>query len=190
MIYTDYTKKQLIERLEKQEAMIHELEDQNKVLKELSTLDALTKISNQRTLVHFLDAQLKILTGTKSRLCIAIFDIDNFKKINDTMGHIFGNAVLAGIADIIQESIRKTDLAGRYGGDEFMVIFTNTELGAAQSIAERIRQAVSETAFTKELRVTISGGVIEYNGESFTDLIHFADLNLYRAKGHGKNRII
>ena len=190
MIYAYDTREQLIERIKKQEVLIHELENQNEILKELSALDELTKISNQRTLVHFLDAQLKNMDRATGLLCIAIFDIDDFQRINDTMGHVCGNGVLACIADIIQQNIRKTDLAGRYGGDEFMVIFTNTELEMAQIIAERIRRTVAEAVFTDGLKVTVSGGVIEYSGEDFIDLIHFADLNLYRAKGHGKNQIV
>lgn len=190
MAYMQDTREQLIERIEKQNTLIHELENQNKILKELSELDELTKLSNQRTLVHFLNAQLKTVDKAVGFLCIAIFDIDDFKKINDTMGHVFGNGVLTGIAEAIQKNIRKTDLAGRYGGDEFMVIFTNTELNVAKAIAEGIRGAVAETVFADGLNVTISGGVSEYSGETFMDLIHFADINLYRAKGGGKNQII
>ncbi len=119
-----------------------------------------------------------------------MFDIDNFKKINDNKGHVYGNAVLAHTAEIIQGNTRQTDLAGRYGGDEFMLIFTNTDLDVAQNIAERIRHAVEETAFIDGIRITISGGVKQYNSETFMDLIHFADLNLYKAKEHGKNKIL
>ena len=127
---------------------------------------------------------------TAKPLCIGMFDIDNFKNVNDTKGHVYGNSVLLCIAQIIQQNIRETDLVGRYGGDEFMVIFTDTVLKDAQRIAERIRLAVEATVFIDGLRITISGGVKQYAGESFVDLIHFADLSLYKAKEHGKNIIL
>jgi len=97
--------------------------------------------------------------------------------------------VLTQVASIIKENIRETDLAGRFGGDEFMVILTNTDLNTAQAIAERIRLVVEDAVFIDGLRVTISGGVRQYNREAFLDFIHFADMNLYQAKSHGKNRI-
>lgn len=190
MRYLDYTKDQLIQRIEEVEALNLELAGMNRVLRELSSLDCLTKISNQRTLVDFLKLQLDSSNSTKKPLCITMFDIDNFKIINDNMGHVYGNEVLCQVAEIIQNNIRETDLAGRFGGDEFMVIFTNTDLEVAHSIAERIRQAVEDTVFIDGLRITISGGVKQYDSETLMDLIHFADLNLYKAKRYGKNRIL
>jgi diguanylate cyclase (GGDEF)-like protein len=182
MKYFEYTKEQLIQR-------IKELEEANILLKELSAFDELTKISNQRTLIKYLNCKINEANKTKTPLCIAMFDIDDFKNINDTKGHVYGNTVLACLAEIIQDNIRDTDLAGRFGGDEFMVILTNTNLNVAQCIAERIRKAVAETVFTDGLRITISGGLKQYDSETYMDLIHFADINMYKAKEHGKNRI-
>lgn len=176
--YLDYTKEHLIQRIE-------ELETLNQELKELSELDSLTKISNQRALLKFLNS--KITMADKNPLCLAMFDIDDFKRINDTLGHVYGNEVLTRVAEIIQSNIRKTDLAGRYGGDEFMIIFTNTDLVDAQGIAERIRQAVEDTMFKGGLQITISGGVKQHKNETSLELIHFADRNLYRAKGQKNN---
>lgn len=162
----------------------------NKILREQSTIDGLTQISNHRALIENLKNQIEHANKTKEPLSLAIFDIDNFKDVNDINGHIIGDAVLADIAAIIQKNIRETDLAGRYGGDEFMIIFPNTSLIATQTITERIRQAVENYVFMDELRVTISGGVKQYDNETFKDLIHFADMNLYKAKRKGKNNVL
>lgn len=182
MNYLDYTKEQLIQR-------ITELEETNKLLKELSAVDGLTKIRNQRTLLNYLNCKINEADTIKNPLCIALFDIDDFKRINDNYGHVYGDLVLTRIADIMQNSSRETDLVGRYGGDEFMVILTNTDLKVAKCIAERIRKAVEEAVFKEGLRITISGGVKQYESESFMDLIHFADMNLYKAKQNGKNNV-
>ena len=122
-------------------------------------------------------------------MSISLFDIDDFKKVNDTRGHVFGDQVLVDIAAIIQDNTRDSDLAGRYGGEEFMVIFSGADLAIASSIAERIRMAVEAFLFAEEARVTISGGVAQYCGQSLSDFIQAADENLYRAKRDGKNRI-
>lgn len=182
MEYVEFTKEQLIKR-------ILELEKQIEKLQEQAAFDGLTKISNQRTLLNYLNCKIAEASNTKHPLCIALFDIDDFKRINDSKGHVYGNLVLTRVASIIQDNIREADLAGRFGGDEFMVILTNTDLTVAKSIAERIRQVVEATVFADGLRVTISGGVRQYNREAFLDFIHVADMNLYKAKWYGKNRI-
>ncbi|MDD3747150.1 MAG: diguanylate cyclase [Anaerostipes sp.] len=167
-----------------------ELEYKNKILAEMSSIDGLTKISNHRTLVEYLTAGIADVGRVNSSLCIAIFDIDDFKQINDRNGHVYGDEVLIEIAAIIKNSIRSTDLAGRYGGEEFMVVFMNTELEIAATIAERIRKSIENTLFANGISVTISGGVKQYNGENVTDFIHEADKNLYEAKNAGKNLVI
>ena len=166
-----------------------ELEHKNKILAEMSAMDGLTKISNHRTLIEYLKAAISDANRTGSPLSIAFFDIDDFKKVNDTNGHVYGDQVLVDVAAIIKGSIRDTDIAGRYGGEEFMVVFQNADLSTASNIAQRIRQSVENRA-PDESPVTISGGVKQYQGESLTDLIHAADTNLYEAKRKGKNRIV
>lgn len=172
-----------------QKEMQSELEYKNKILAVQSSTDGLTQISNHRVLIERLKSGLIEANRINKPLSIAIFDIDDFKKVNDNEGHIFGDKILVGIAAIIQKNIRNTDLAGRYGGEEFMVIFFNTDIGIAFNIAERIRKAVEDTTFINKIRVTISGGVKQHNGEEISDFIHSADLKLYEAKREGKNRI-
>jgi diguanylate cyclase len=167
-----------------------ELESKNKVLAELSAIDELTQIPNYRTLIRFLESEILMVDRTKKPLSIAIFDIDDFKVINDTRGHQIGNEVLIEIAKIISKSIRDTDLAGRFGGEEFMVIFTNANIMTASKIAERIRLSIENHIFSDDLKLTISGGLREYLGEDIDRFINSADKNLLEAKRRGKNLII
>jgi len=174
---------------EKKETQL-ELEYKNRILFELSSIDELTKISNHRTLMDRLNAEMTEAGRTSSPLSIAIFDIDDFKKVNDSKGHVFGDQVLVDVATILKKSIRGTDLVGRYGGEEFMIIFSNTSIDVAKKISERIRQAVENYEFIDGLRITISGGVGQYSSETILELIHLADTGLYRAKRNGKNQIV
>lgn len=174
---------------EKKELQL-KLEQKNKILAEQSSIDGLTKINNHRTLIEFLRSSIAESNFNKSPLSIALFDIDDFKNVNDTKGHIFGDRVLTDVAAIIQRNIRDHDLAGRYGGEEFMIILPNTKLDEAAVVSERIRTAIERNKFTEDLSITISGGVKEYSGQELSDLIHLADINLYEAKKSGKNRIV
>lgn len=172
---------------EKKEMQL-DLEYKNSILAELSSIDGLTKISNHRTLLERLEFEIAEANRTNKPLSLAMFDIDDFKKVNDSKGHIFGDKVLVDIASIIQGNIRETDLAGRYGGEEFAVIFSNTNISVASKIAERVRQSIAEFSFNAELSVTISGGIKQYSGEDAYAFIQAADVNLYEAKRQGKNR--
>lgn len=174
---------------EKKETQL-ELEYKNRILSEISSIDGLTKIGNHRTLIEHLKAEIAETSRTSNQLSIALFDIDDFKKVNDSKGHVYGDQVLVDIASIITKSIRGTDFAGRYGGEEFMVIFPNTTLSVASKISERIRQAVEDYKFVDGLRITISGGTSQYNNETITELVHSADTKLYTAKRNGKNQIV
>ena len=174
---------------EKKETQL-ELEYKNRILSEMSSIDGLTKIGNHRTLIEHLNAEIAEANRTCNPLSIAIFDIDDFKKVNDSRGHVYGDQVLVDVASIMKKSIRGSDFAGRYGGEEFMVIFPNTTVPVASKISERIRQAIEDYNFVDGLRITISGGVGQYNNETITELIHSADERLYSAKRNGKNQIV
>lgn len=174
---------------EKKETQL-ELEQKNRILSKMASIDGLTKIGNHRTLIEYLKAGIVEANRTGSSLSIAIFDIDDFKKVNDNKGHVYGDQVLVDVASIIKSSIRGTDLAGRYGGEEFMVIFPSTTLIVAKKVSERIRKTIENYKFVDGLRITISGGVGQYNNETISELVHSADMNLYRAKRNGKNQIV
>jgi len=167
-----------------------DLERKNKILAELSATDGLTQVSNHRTVLEYLKAAMVEADRTRSPLSVALFDIDDFKHVNDSQGHLAGDQVLVDAAALIKGNIRETDQVGRYGGEEFMVVFAQADLATAAKAAERIRQAVAQHRFHDDLHITLSGGVSPYRGENETDLVHAADVKLYEAKRQGKNRIV
>lgn len=167
-----------------------DLELKNKLLSEQSLTDGLTKVKNHRALIEHLNEELSAAMMKKTPLAVALFDIDDFKKVNDSKGHLCGDSVLIEIADILQRSVRQSDMVGRYGGEEFMIIFSKTDGNDAYMVSERIRKTIEQNCFEEGIRVTISGGIKEYAGESLTEMIEGADANLYKAKGAGKNKIV
>ncbi|MCK9526493.1 MAG: sensor domain-containing diguanylate cyclase [Limnochordia bacterium] len=166
-----------------------ELEHDNRRLLEISLADGLTNIGNHRALIQYLQAAMAESNRKRTPLTIAIFDVDDFKKVNDRQGHVCGDRVLIDLATIIKNNIRDTDLAGRYGGEEFMVIFSGADLATASNVAERIIKAVEEHSFSEGVTLTMSGGLKQYEGENLTDLIRAADAKLYESKRNGKNQI-
>ncbi len=170
--------------------ILQNLEETNKVLARESHTDALTGLANYRALIEFLRDEATAAVRSGETLSIAIFDLDYFKKVNDTKGHPAGDIVLAGVAGIIADHVRASDMAGRYGGEEFMIILKNTTEPTARSICERIRLSIAAATFADGIKITISGGLSEYHGESLSDFINAADRNLYEAKRAGRNRIV
>ncbi|MCD6334406.1 MAG: GGDEF domain-containing protein, partial [Candidatus Latescibacteria bacterium] len=156
--------------------------------------DGLTGIYNasflRKSLVYELD-RVRRYGGTFS---IVFYDLDDFKAFNDTHGRLAGDAALRQFGLVLARSKRSTDIPGRYGGEEFLLIFPGVDYGAALEAAERIRAIVETTDIDvggEHLRITVSGGVATYpeDGDTPADLIACADRALYRAKGTGKNRI-
>jgi diguanylate cyclase (GGDEF)-like protein len=128
-------------------------------------------------------------------MSMIMFDIDFFKEVNDTYGHVVGDQVLRGVADIIRKRVRTSDMVSRYGGEEFVVLLTNTDRENARKVAEEIRENMEKISFkTKEgekIKITLSGGVTDYRkGEEMDDFFIRLDQNLYHAKRNGRNRII
>lgn len=180
-IVFDVTEKKRIEE---------ELEAKNEILAEMAAMDGLTKMFNHRSLLERLRLELAEAQRRARPLSIAMFDIDDFKLVNDSKGHIMGDNVLTGFADIIRANIRDTDFPGRYGGEEFMVVFPGAAEDDAWKVSDRIRAAVAAHAFTEGVRVTVSGGVKQYAGEDLQGIVHAADMNLLEAKRRGKNIVI
>lgn len=115
-------------------------------------------------------------------------DIDNFKDVNDTHGHLIGDEVLKEFADIIRTSVRKIDIVGRWGGEEFMIILPLTDVNGAQILAEKLRAKISEFKFTGVGNLTASFGVAETRGElNKIEVVFKADSAMYKAKKSGKN---
>ena len=165
------------------------LESENKILEEQSITDGLTGIKNRGAIIEELKSKINQSLNYKSPLSIAMFDIDKFKEINDTKGHVFGDKVIKEVVNIISRNIRGVDSVGRYGGEEFLVILPNTSKESAYFVCERIRAKIEEFDFGEGFKVTLSGGVADYNDEGVIEFIDIADKKLYEAKNSGRNRI-
>lgn len=159
-----------------------------------ANIDFLTKLPNRRKLIQELTKFINLSRRYDKDLSIALIDIDDFKFINDTYGHDIGDLVLIEIAKVLKSSIRETDIVGRYGGEEFLLIFPETTIQDAVLISERIRLRIQNKeifAGNIKLKITVSIGVSAYktNGIEEMELIKAADVSLYHAKKHGKNRV-
>ena len=153
----------------------------------LAVTDGLTNLFNHR---YFHD-NIEKLIKRKSLFSVFLFDIDDFKKYNDNFGHIAGDVVLRELGLIIAECTRENDIGFRYGGEEFAVIFINTEKKEASVSAERIRRKIENKKFPNIRMLTVSGGVSCFPAEADTrpEIIKLADERLYKAKTSGKNNI-
>lgn len=167
-----------------------DLKYKNIILTEMAVTDDLTQICNRRALIAYLGAGMLTARRTDTPLSVAMFDIDNFKSINDSRGHAYGDRILIDVAAIIKKNAKASNLAGRYGGEEFLVIFPNSDLPKALKISEQIRQSIESHVFAGDVKITISGGVVLYNDEDLVELIDLADKKLYEAKKKGKNQIV
>lgn len=159
-------------------------------LRRLSTTDGLTSLYNRRHLDETLNTEYHRATRTRNPLAVVMFDIDHFKKFNDTYGHDQGDRVLQAVARNFRDALRKYDLACRYGGEEFVGILPNTTLEGAYCVAERLRADI-ENSEVDGLKVTISLGVAafpEIGVESADELVEAADRALYQSKENGRNR--
>jgi diguanylate cyclase (GGDEF)-like protein len=158
--------------------------------------DELTGLMNRRAVMKAMAKELDRSKRNSQTLYVCMCDIDHFKKINDTHGHLAGDAVLREIAQRFNTSLRTYDLCGRYGGEEFLIILNSKE-GHIKDVLERLRKAVADTPFKyeqTELHVTISCGVTHYSlptdKRNSTQLLADADAALYEAKNSGRNRIV
>lgn len=161
-----------------------------------ATMDGLTGLTNRRALDERLQAELAYALRHKTELCALIVDIDFFKKVNDTHGHLAGDEVLRCVSALLDTAVRSEDLVGRYGGEEFVVIARSVSVRSAGFLAERLRKLVEDLTIEFEentLQVTASFGVAGLSslaGEpTVSALLAAADEALYRAKETGRNRV-
>jgi diguanylate cyclase (GGDEF)-like protein/PAS domain S-box-containing protein len=162
--------------------------------KENSILDDVSSLFNFRYFHQALDRELKLVARHRSRLSLIFIDLDNFKQINDTHGHLRGSRVLRAVGFLLRAAVRETDIAARYGGDEFVVILPDTDLALAKRLSERIRKIICHHVFLRDEglneRLGASIGVATYPSEAHTkeELIQLADERMYRDKK--KNRTL
>ncbi len=172
---------------------IRKLEEEVKVAKEESKEDFLTKLYNRRALDEFMEIKEAEFKRYKRNFSVIMFDLDKFKNVNDTYGHDAGDAVLAAFAKILKEEARTVDIVGRFGGEEFMAILSETDTMGGVVFAEKVRKHVQKAKFMykkERIRVTVSSGVSERSKHiSVEAVINSADEYLYKAKSDGRNRV-
>ncbi|MCG2711796.1 MAG: GGDEF domain-containing protein [Candidatus Omnitrophica bacterium] len=161
--------------------------------------DELTGGLNYRFSLESLKKEFERSKRYKKNLTIAIIDIDHFKNINDAYGHLVGNDTLKAFSNIIKNNLREVDISGRYGGDEFVLIFPESSAEQGMKIVTRIKTALSESKITsafliskKDISVTFSAGLASFSAHNKTmnNLIDTADKALYQAKNEGRNKIV
>ena len=159
-------------------------------LLQLYLTDSLTGISNRTKLDQELEKWVCYNNRYGAPLSLILFDIDDFKKINDSCGHLFGDKILQNIADVIAGAIRSTDIFARWGGDEFVILLPNTDIFEALKLTERLRNRIRKHPFERVGNLTCSYGLVTLKpGEDAAALLLRADKLLYDAKGYGKNII-
>jgi diguanylate cyclase (GGDEF)-like protein len=168
-----------------------ELQTINKKLELLSTTDQLTKLSNRHKMNSELGKEWKRATRYKNKFSLIMFDIDWFKKINDTYGHQAGDSVLREIARLTENTLRSTDITSRWGGEEFLVLCPGTSLSGARELAIKLCSTIENYKFSVESTITISAGLCEFDEHSgIEDMIKEADMKLYEAKRQGRNTVV
>ena len=162
----------------------------------LTIFDGLTQIHNHRYLAEFLDREVARSQRHRRPLAVLMLDLDRFKSVNDSHGHLCGDHVLREMSNRIRHTVRREDLFARYGGEEFALVLVESTHAQAVEVAERIRELAEDMPFSFEslpIPVTVSVGVASTTGESpmtATEMLKLADGNLYKAKHAGRNRVV
>ena len=165
-----------------------------KELEEQTSTDCLTGLNNRRNMEKIITREISRARRNGGKLSILLLDFDHFKCVNDRYGHLVGDSALQELAKLILREIRNIDIAFRYGGEEFLIVFPDTNAIEAKTIAERLRKSTEKHAFAgagENFNCTISGGIAEIilPDESQKSLIDRADKALYQSKQYGRNMI-
>ncbi|MEC9492076.1 GGDEF domain-containing protein [Flexistipes sp.] len=160
------------------------------VLEEKATTDSLTKIANRSKFNEILTHEMERADRYQNGLSLIMLDIDHFKKINDTYGHIKGDETLKRLAEIVENNIRKSDFFARWGGEEFILLVPHTSLDNAAMLAEKLRKLVKTSKQPVDCQVTCSFGVTHFKkGDTANTFTDRADKALYKAKENGRDRV-
>jgi diguanylate cyclase (GGDEF)-like protein len=168
----------------------NKIKEINEKLVEISQVDDLTGLFNRRKILDELEKTIDVARQYSSDFCVVMMDLDNFKRVNDKLGHIEGDKALCEFADVVKSNLRKNDILGRWGGEEFIILIPGSKKEDAFKFVERIRRKVEEHSFDKIGRLTFSVGICEFNPEYSDDkLIGNADFALYLSKQLGRNKV-
>jgi diguanylate cyclase (GGDEF)-like protein len=170
--------------------------ERENTIREMSRTDVLTGIHNRRSVLDLLDGEVARTVRHGPPLSVVLLDLDHFKKVNDTWGHPTGDRVLQAAAEVMRKTVRQSDVVGRYGGEEFMILLPETALAGASTLIERCRAQLAETTVTADngetVRISASFGLAcnqQIEGLTADAMIKASDEALYRAKEGGRNRI-
>lgn len=192
----DYIKKPVdeVEVVARVQSALRYKQQQNK-LKEMASRDGLTGAYNHALLIELFQKELAKQKRSGGNIAFIMLDIDYFKKVNDTYGHMAGDVVLKELTQIITHNVRNSDIIGRYGGEEFGIVLTDIQLDTVYQLCERIRQSIESNVFaigTESLNITVSMGVyFKTAGDNISmgEMIKKADEALYKAKHTGRNKV-
>jgi diguanylate cyclase (GGDEF)-like protein len=189
--------RELIQSKMQLEQLTEELKHKNALLRNLANIDHLTEIANHRCFQAILDRELQRSTRNEAAISLLMMDIDWFKKVNDTWGHLTGDQILKEFCRITKNIIRDYDLLARYGGEEFIAILPETAPDDAVTVAEKIRRNIEKHVFNdgqEDIRITVSIGVVSIHPAAKEikkqTIINYADEALYQAKRSGRNRVV
>ncbi len=170
---------------------VSDMEHERRTLVSEATTDPLTQVANRLKFETILEKQIDLSNRYKNNFCLIMFDVDNFKKVNDVYGHIVGDLVLKELASCVQNNIRKSDTIARWGGEEFVVILPHTKLVTGVKIAQKLRAKIEALEISGAPKFTCSFGISEYKKhQSIETFMHSVDTKLYEAKDSGKNCVV
>jgi len=161
------------------------------LLYEVATHDEKTGLYNNKFLENMLDMEIEKAKRKQEKLSVFMIDIDFFKKINDTYGHMKADELLARLAKLLMKQIRKSDIAARFGGEEFFVLLPETDLNKTKKLTKRLRTAIKSDSMLKKYNLTVSGGITQYKkGDTKKKLKKRVDKALYKAKKTGRDKFV
>lgn len=176
---------------EKIEKLFEDMNESISMLYEAAIRDEKTGLYNSKFFDTMLEMEMEKAQRGKQKLSLFIIDIDFFKKINDTHGHLKGDEILVNLAELLKKQMRKSDIVSRFGGEEFFIILPETSMTKAKKITSRLRTAIKKDKKLKKYGVTVSGGLTQYKkGDTKKKIMKRADDALYKAKKTGRDKFV
>ena len=176
---------------ERIEELLSAMSESISMLYDAATHDEKTSLYNNKFFENILDMEIEKAQRGNQKLSLFIIDIDFFKKVNDTYGHLKGDEFLVRLANVLKKQLRKSDIAARFGGEEFFVLLPETSLEKAKKITSRLRKAIKSDKIFKKYKITVSGGLTQFRKkDSKKRFKERADKALYKAKHAGRDRFV